>query len=75
MRADRYYLTDRYRAAFKICLELRDYRKAAEYARKDLELTYFLIGTDDTEYLCSENRGEEQFKYWYRHLRELREIY
>ncbi|ROV89455.1 hypothetical protein VMCG_10198 [Cytospora schulzeri] len=68
-------LRNAYRAAFKILLELGDSQKATEYAQKDLELTYCMIGTDDTDYLQGVAKDEGKLKYWFRHLEDLRDIY
>lgn len=48
--------------------------KAIEYTQKDLELTMCMIGTDDTEYLQS-NNGELQLQHWFRYLNDLCDIY
>lgn len=49
-----------------MCLELDDFQKAKEYARKELELEEAVIGTE-TEHLRENMVGA---KYWLEYLEE-----
>ncbi|ROV91562.1 hypothetical protein VPNG_09746 [Cytospora leucostoma] len=69
MRALKKYLY-RYRAGFKITLENGDVQKATEYAQRDLELTIYMVGTDDTEYLHGDDK-DGQLGYWFRQLENM----
>ncbi|KAG6363654.1 hypothetical protein INS49_008755 [Diaporthe citri] len=55
-----------YRRCSRLCLELDDFQKAKEYARKELELEEAVIGTE-TEHLREDLVGA---KYWLEYLEE-----
>ncbi|KAK7747246.1 hypothetical protein SLS53_001499 [Cytospora paraplurivora] len=63
-------LRNAYRAGFKITLENGDVQKATEYAQRDLELTIYMVGTDDTDYLHGDDK-DGQLGYWFRQLENM----